>query len=98
MAVEDDDDLDQFLDPDEFGENFTWTGGTLTGIFNNESYSVESGEVMVDVQNPNLLVKTSDIAAMVQGDTLTRAKTSQAFKSVAFHPDGTGLTIIELRG
>ncbi|MCH9835900.1 hypothetical protein K0U83_09570 [bacterium] len=99
MAVEDDDDLDQFLDPDDFGEAFTWNATTIYGIFDNDSYTVEgANDAPIHIQKPTVLVKTSDIPTMAQGDSITKVRTNQTYTVQIFAPDGTGLTVLGLRG
>jgi hypothetical protein len=90
-------DFDQFLDPADFGEAFTWSGNTIYGIFDNETYVVEDrGGVEIQIQRPSVLFKDADVVGMAEGDTVTRVLDAQAYAVRLFAPEGTGMTVIGL--
>lgn len=100
MTLKDDvtTDLDEFLNSNEFAEDFTFSrsGLTITGIFDDAfEVAVEEGQG-VESSQPQVIVKDSDVTGIIQGDTLTRASNSVVYKATGIHPDGTGLTLILL--
>ena len=90
-------DFDQFLDLNDFAEPFNWNGNVFNGIFDNETYQVEGeGSVPVHIQQPTVLIKTSDSKLMSQGDKLTRVEPNIEYRVQTFAPDGTGMTLVGL--
>ena len=87
-------DLDIFLDDDEFAVEITFDGGTVLGIFDNEFAVAVEGEIGIESATPQVLVKDSDIAGATHGQTMTID--SVVYKIIGIHPDGTGLTLILL--
>lgn len=99
MSVEDDDDLDQFIDPDEHGELFLWNKRKVYAIFSNESYTVEGpNEMPIDIRRPVLIVKESAVTGIDQGDVMIKSRTNQSFTVNQHLPDGRGMMYIGLRG
>ncbi len=96
MSFKDDlrDDLDLFLNIDEFAETITYKGAPIKGIFDN-AFVVDSQDgVEVETVQPQVIAKTSDISTLVHGDTMTIS--SVVYNVVGIQPDGTGITIVLL--
>lgn len=96
MAVEDEEDMDAYFDPDEFGVAATWSfnSATINGIFDAE-YADPLG--LFESVGPVFMCRSasfSDDAA--QGQTLTINST--VYTMVEVRPDGTGMTLVRLRG
>ena len=91
-------DLDVFVDPDDFGEPFVFSGKRIYGIFDNDTYTVDNmNGVPIDIQRPTLLVKDSDVTTLAQGAKVTRVSDSQAYSVQLIAPDGTGMTLLGLK-
>ncbi len=92
------DDLDTFLDEDEFAEEFVFsrTGLTINCIFDNAFELAAEGDEGVATTQPMVVAKDSDITGIIQGDTLTRVSDSVVYNVTGIHPDGTGMTTVLL--
>ncbi len=88
------DDLDIFLDDNEFAANVILNSVTIQGIFDNEFLEAVEGEMGVETTIPQVMVKSSDIASAVHGDTMTI--NSVVYNIIGIQPDGTGMTLILL--
>jgi hypothetical protein len=92
-----DEDLDEFLDVDEFADGaiYTPTGGsssTVLGIFD-DGYLEQFGGSVEDAA-PTFLCKASSVPNLAQGDAfIIRGVTYESFGN---EPDGTGMVRIRL--
>ena len=87
-------DLDVFLNSDEFAVDVTYLAGTIQGIFDAPFKSAVEGEMGIESTLPQVLVKTSDVASAVHGQTMTI--NSVVYQISGIQPDGTGMTSILL--
>lgn len=96
MAFYDEDDLDVFFDTDDFAVSAT--SGTLTFpvLFDNESEIYDSYTGQVVTTSPVMRCKTSDIATLKKGDTVTIGGVSYKIITPP-KPDGTGITLFGLQ-
>jgi len=84
----------------DFGVSVTYTpsGGsasTITGIFDHEYQAVQGGgEVAFAVEQPKVLVRTSDVSSAAEGDTVVIAGVTYTVTVVMI--DGTGFTDLAL--
>ena len=88
--------LDQFLDPADFGLTVTWDGVDYEGIFDNTTVATDiNGVVQVDSQQPLLLVKYSDFKDAGQGELVhvldINLNIDADYTITAISPDGTGM-------
>jgi hypothetical protein len=91
-------DFDQFLFQEDFGEEIRWGQKVFNGIFDNTTYKVDAGEaqVPVDVQQPIVHVKDTDVEGITQGTHLTRTSSGIEYVVQTLAPDGTGMTNLGL--
>ena len=94
-------DLDQFLDPTDFGLVITWNGNEYEGIFDNTTVAADiNGVVQVDSQQPLVLVKEEDFGEIGQGEVIhvfdANLNLDQNYVVTAMAPDGTGMMQIAL--
>lgn len=88
-------DLSAFFDvAGGFAVNATIGAATVPVIFDNGYQSALGG--MVESTGPACVAKTSDVASVVQGSVLTIA--AVAYTVTGIEPDGTGTTVLHLRG
>jgi hypothetical protein len=84
----------------DFGQSITYTvqGGsaaTITGIFDNDYAEVDGGGMVgFAMQQPRLMVRTSDVASATEGDTFVVSGVT--YLSRVVQDDGTGMTFIVL--
>lgn len=84
----------------DFGVSVTYTvqGGSATnivGIFDNDFVNVDAGgDFGFAMQQPRLLVKTSDVIACTEGDSFVIS--SVTYLSRVVQDDGTGMTVVQL--
>ena len=84
----------------DFGQSITYTaqGGspsTITGIFDNDYAEVDAGGMVgFAMQQPRLMVRTSDVASATEGDTFVVSGVT--YLSRVVQDDGTGMTFIVL--
>ena len=88
--------LDQFLDPADFGLVITWNGSEYHGIFDNTTVAEDiDGSVRVDSQQPLILVKEDDFRGAEQGDLVHVEEVNLSLDAdytiTALAPDGTGM-------
>lgn len=72
-------------------------GGTLTvkGIFDDPYLNAELGEYDHDTSDPRFLCKSSEVAAVTRGDTLTLGAVTYDILAAPMH-DGTGVATLKL--
>lgn len=88
-------DLAAIFDVDDFAVRVTYSGGTINGIFDNETIPVDSnGYVTVHQEQPRLTCKTADIGSIGEGEVMVISGVSYAIR--AWVHDGTGTTVIQL--
>lgn len=86
-------DLSVFLDTaDGFAVDAALGGVTVPVIFD-AAYTSAGG--MVESTGPQCQGKTGDLAAAVQGTAITIS--GQAYTVTGNQPDGTGMTVLQLR-
>ena len=84
----------------DFGQSITYTvqGGspsTITGIFDAQFIEVDAGgTVGFAMQQPRIVVRTSDVASATEGDTFVISGVT--YLSRVVQDDGTGMTFIVL--
>ncbi len=84
----------------DFGQSITYTvqGGsavTITGIFDNDYAEVDAGGMVgFAMQQPRIVVRTSDVASATEGDTFVISGVT--YLSRVVQDDGTGMTFIVL--
>lgn len=100
MAIETDADRAQFVDPDEFGEAFTWTVGavvsTVTGVPDTGTIRIEGQEGPgILTAHASLLCRAVDIpTGAAAGDAVSSRSVAHTVRSI--EPDGTGMTVVRL--
>ena len=89
------DDLTDILSIEEFAVSVTYDGGTITGIFDNETVPVEAGGfVPVHEEQPRLTCRTADVPSITYDQVMVIA--SVTYKVKAWVHDGTGVTTVQL--
>ena len=95
MAIAFQNDLSYMLDVDDFATAVTYDGGTINGIFDNETVPVDAGGfVPVHEEQPRLTCRTSDIPSIAQDQVMVIGGVSYDVK--AWIHDGTGVTVVQL--
>lgn len=95
MAIPFDDDLTLMLSPDEHGINVTYNGGTIRGIFDNETIPIDGGGLItVHQEQPRLTARTVDLASIAEGQAMVIDSVNYTIQ--AFIHDGTGVTVVQL--
>lgn len=95
MAISFADDLTQILDVDDFAVAVTYDGGTINGIFDNETVPVDAGGfVSVHEEQPRLTCRTTDVSSITYDQTMII--NAVTYKIKAWIHDGTGVTTIQL--
>jgi len=84
------DDLNVFFDADEFGIEAVIGEATIEGILDDEYIE----DLDIAGTRPVLICRTSDVAAVAQGASVTIGTVS--YKVVVARPDGTGVTRLVL--
>jgi hypothetical protein len=87
-------DLEIFLNSDEFAVDVTYLGDTIQGIFDDEFSSAVQGEMGVESTVPQVLVRTSDVPNVAHSQEMTINST--VYKVIGIQPDGTGMTLLLL--
>lgn len=77
-----------------FAQTATVGGSSFPVIFDKAYVSALGG--MVESTGPACVAKTADVASVVQGTSITIAAVVYAVTGV--EPDGTGTTVLHLRG
>lgn len=95
MAIPFADDLTLLLDVEEFATAVTYDGGTINGIFDNETIPVDAGGfTQVHQEQPRLTCRTTDVPSIAEGDAMMISATNYTVR--AWIHDGTGVTTIQL--
>lgn len=95
MALPLNDDLATIFNLDEFATTVTYDGGTISGIFDNETIPVDAGGfAQVHQEQPRLTVRTSDIPTIGEGEVMVILGANYAVR--AWIHDGTGVTEVQL--
>lgn len=95
MALPLSDDLTSILVVDEFAIAVTYDGGTINGIFDNETIPVDNGGfVTVHQEQPQLTCKTSDLPSIGEGEVMVISGVTYVVR--AWIHDGTGVTVVQL--
>jgi hypothetical protein len=76
----------------DFGVNVTLGSATFKGIFDADHIAALGG--VIDGQQPQVVCRSSDVAAAAFGGAITVNATSYTVRGIA--PDGTGLTLLTL--
>jgi hypothetical protein len=88
-------DLLQIIDVDDFATAVTYNGGTINGIFDNETVPVDAGGfVAVHEEQPRLTCRTADVPSITYDQTMVIGAVT--YKIKAWVHDGTGVTVIQL--
>tara|TARA_R100000951_G_scaffold55527_1_gene46676 strand:- start:173 stop:469 length:297 start_codon:yes stop_codon:yes gene_type:complete len=89
------DDLTSILSVDEFAVTVTYDGGTINGIFDNETIPVDNGGfVTVHQEQPQLTCRTSDLPSVGEGEVMVISGVTYVVR--AWIHDGTGVTVVQL--
>lgn len=100
MAVESAADRLAFLDPDDFGEEITWTVGAVSSALD---VVANAGTLRIEgMDSPSALntqatlyCREADVpAGGAEGDSVTFRSVAHTVKSI--EPDGTGMAIVRL--
>lgn len=95
MAIPFADDLTLLFNPDEFATAVTYGGGTINGVFDNETIPVDAGGfAQVHQEQPRLTCRTTDVPSIAEGDTMTISATNYTVR--AWIHDSTGVTTVQL--
>jgi hypothetical protein len=78
-----------------FATSATLPGGAVVPVVFDNAYLSGLGG-MIESNGPQLMGKTSDLAALAHGDTVTIS--AAPYTVTGIQPDGTGVTMIQLRG
>lgn len=88
-------DLASILNLDEFAVSVTYDGGTINGIFDNETVPVDAGGfVQVHQEQPRLTCRTSDLPSITEGQNMVIQGATYVVR--AWIHDGTGSTVVQL--
>lgn len=89
------DDLTSILSVEEFATTVTYDGGTIFGIFDNETVPVDAGGyVQVHQEQPRLTCRTADIPSIAEDQQMVINSVTYDIK--AWVHDGTGVTTVQL--
>jgi hypothetical protein len=95
MAIALADDLDLLFDIEDFAVAATYGGGTINGIFDNETVPMDAGgTAQVHQEQPRFTCRTTDVSSVASGDTIVIDAIT--YNIVAWIHDGTGVTILQL--
>lgn len=96
------DDIDEFLDPDDFAVVATFraqrgegTPFTANVVFDEPFVDAQLGEYLMDAPRPRCTCKASDVATLKKHDTAVIHGIALALAHDPL-PDGTGMAIVEL--
>jgi len=89
------DDLATIMNLDEFAVAVTYNGGTINGIFDNETIPVDAGGYApIHQEQPRLICRTVDLPSIAEGQTMTIS--AQVYVIRAWIHNGVGETTIQL--
>ncbi len=95
MALPLADDLTNILNVDEFATAVTYNGGSINGVFDNETVPVETGGyVSVHEEQPRLTCRTTDLPIIAYNQPMIINAVTYYVR--AWIHDGTGVTVIQL--
>lgn len=95
MPLQLNDDLTSILDVDEFAVAVTYDGGTIYGIFDNETVPIDAGGyVQVHQEQPRLTCRTADVPSIAEDNQMVINTVTYDIK--AWVHDGTGVTTVQL--
>ena len=95
MALPLADDLANILDVYEFATAVTYSGGTINGVFDNETVPVDTGgHVAVHEEQPRLTCRTADVSSISYNQTMVINAVTYYVR--AWIHDGTGVTVVQL--
>lgn len=98
-TLQDSDDLDAFLDPEDFGVEAIIDGKSVDGIFDNDFLLADLG-VGMESRDPRFMVKTTDVKSVVHDDSVLVPDEisggTTTYKVKGIEPDGTGITTLVL--
>lgn len=98
MGIESDDDLNLFLEVDDFAIVATYVpagkrGFYIKGIFDNPHASITATQMMdVTIPQPKFLCRTVDVVNAAEGDSLKIGATTYTIRIVL--TDGLGMTTL----
>lgn len=87
-------DLASIFDADDFAVAVTYDGGTINGVFDNETVPFDGGGIVVHQAQPRLTCKTADVPSIAEGQQMTIEAVDYEIK--AWIHDGTGVTVVQL--
>ena len=88
-------DLANMFSTTEFAVSVSYDGGTIKGIFDNETVPVDAGGIVpVHEEQPRLTLRTTDVSSIAFGQVMV--VNSVNYKVREFLDDGTGVTIVSL--
>ena len=88
-------DLSLLFDVEDFATAATYGGGTINGIFDNETVPMDAGgTAQVHQQQPRFTCRTIDVSSVSSGQTI--AISGVTYNIVAWIHDGTGVTVLQL--
>lgn len=88
-------DLANILNVDEFATAVTYNGGSINGVFDNETVPVETGGyVSVHEEQPRLTCRTTDLPSIAYNQAMIINAVTYYVR--AWIHDGTGVTVIQL--
>ena len=95
MAIAIASDLADILNVDDFATAVTYDGGTIYGIFDNETVPVDAGGfASVHQEQPRLTCRTADISSVAENDQVVVSGVTYDIK--AWIHDGTGVSVLQL--
>lgn len=95
MAIPFADDLSNIFDVDEFATAVTYNGGTINGIFDNETVPIDAGGfAVVHQEQPRLTCRTVDLSSIAEDQAMVINSVNYTIQ--AWIDDGTGVTVIQL--
>lgn len=88
-------DLADILNLEEFAVSVIYDGGTINGVFDNETVPVDAGGfVQVHQEQPRLTCRTADVPSIAEDQAMVIGLIDYVVK--AWVHDGTGVTIVQL--
>ena len=88
-------DLKYLIGQDDFAVAVTYDGGTISGIFDNETVPIDAGGmVVIHQEQPRVTIRTSDLPSIAEGEVMTIDGVDYSVQ--AWVHDGTGVTEVQL--